>query len=247
MQYRSYRTTGYSSSYFPPGVKWLLISNIGIFVLHYFAIVLLGVDPLHYFGLVPYQVFQGALWQPLTYLFLHGGIGHILFNMLALWMFGADLERDWGTRRFLNYYFLCGIGAGISVILVALGLGGLGIRTIGSSGAIFGVLLAFGLLYPDRIILFSFLFPMKAKYFVIIIGAITFLSSFQAGSGISHIAHLGGMIFGYVYLKTRLRRRRVRVSPSLRERYHDWKVARARRKFQVYMRKHGQDRDPWIH
>ncbi len=245
MQYRRHRSTGYYSGYFPPGVKWLLIANIGLFVVNFFARELLGADPFPIFGLVPYEVlWMGYLWQLVTYLFLHGGIGHILFNMLALWMFGADLERDWGTRRFLQYYFLCGVGAGICVLIMALLLGGLGLRTIGSSGAIYGVLLAFGLLYPDRIILFSFLFPMKAKYFVIIIGAIAFLSSFQVGSGVSHIAHLGGMIFGYVYLKSKMMR--TDWFGSLHRHYHDWKLQRARRKFQVYMRKQQRDRDRWV-
>ncbi|MBI1897806.1 MAG: rhomboid family intramembrane serine protease [Acidobacteria bacterium] len=241
---------GYSSSrFFPVGVKWLLISNIGLFVLYYIS-VLTGYYPLfHSFGLVPADVLgRFAVWQLATYMFLHDpfGFSHILFNMLTLWMFGADLERTWGTRRFLNFYFLCGVGAGICVVVANLLFGDLHTRTIGASGAIYGLLLAFGMLYPDTQVLFSFLFPIKAKYFVMILGAIAFLSSFGAsGGGVSHVAHLGGMIFGYVYLKTS-RGVRIDLWGPIERRYREWKVQRARRKFEVYLRKK-QDKDRWVH
>jgi membrane associated rhomboid family serine protease len=140
---------------------------------------------------------------------------------------------------------LCGVGAGLCVIVASLLFGGMASRTIGASGAVYGLLLAFGLLYPDRTVLFSFLFPMKAKYFVMIIGAIAFMSSFSSGSGVSHIAHLGGMIFGYAYLKARLPR--ANLLGGLQRRYRDWKLERARRKFQVYLRKHDPNRDRRIH
>jgi membrane associated rhomboid family serine protease len=254
MQYNRHRSTGYYSSYFPPGVKWLLIVNTGVFVLSWFAAVLFDSDPFRIFGLVPYEVLRfGFVWQIVTYLFLHGGFGHILFNMLALWMFGLDLEREWGTRQFLKYYFYCGIAAGVCVIASGLLFGQMGARTIGSSGAIFGLLLAFGVLYPDRTVLMSFLFPIKAKYFVMIIGVIAFMSSFRVNTGISDIAHLGGLVFGYIYLKTGMLRARRGSRPrsvgwfgSLRRQYQDWKVQRARKKFQVYMRKHQSDRDRWV-
>lgn len=248
MPYAQYKPFGYYSHRFPPGVKWLLITNIAIFVVNFLATVLTGRDPFRIFALAPWQVLEEAyLWQLVTYLFLHGGVTHILFNMFTLWMFGVELEREWGTAAFLRYYFLCGVGAGLSVIAVNLLLGELHTRTLGSSGAIYGLLLAYGLLYPDRTVLFSFLFPIKAKYFVLIIGAVAFLGSFgAAGSGVSHLAHLGGMVFGYLYLKTRLRRRQLRAAPLLavlRQRYRAWKFQRARRKFEVYMRK--QQRDRW--
>jgi membrane associated rhomboid family serine protease len=166
-------------------------------------------------------------------------------------MFGADLERSWGTRRFLKYYFICGIGAGLCVVATNAAFGMLETPTIGASGAIYGVLLAFGMLFPDSMVLLGFVFPIKAKYFVMIIGAITFLSSLAApGSQVSHIAHLGGMLVGYVYLKATLGRRRSRsVGPmeALRQAYRDWKHARARRKFEVYLRKRDSDRDRWVH
>ena len=209
-------TSFFSSSYFPSGVKWLLISNCAVFV----AAFLLGMvapDEVPYiignwFALSPYHVLHGLrIWQLATYLFLHGGIWHLLINMFTLWMFGITLEKDWGTRRFLKYYFLCGIGAGICDVTVnaVLGRASLpppyGISTIGASGAIYGLLLAFGVLYPEVTILFAFLFPIKAKYFVMIYGAVELLSALGTqNSGVSNVAHLGGMLFGLLYLKTRL-------------------------------------------
>jgi len=251
MPYARYKPVQYYSGRFPAAVKWLLISNITVFLAGFFATVFTGRDPLRSLALVPWQVLQhGYLWQLFTYLFLHGGLTHILFNMFTLWMFGPDLERAWGSRAFLRYYFLCGVGAGVCVIAANLLAGDLYTRTLGSSGAIYGLLLAYGLLYPDRTVLFSFLFPIPAKYFVMIIGAIAFLGSFgAAGSGVSHVAHLGGMLFGYVYMKTGLRRRvgpeRAGLLTVLRAHYRDWKVRRARRKFEVYLRKRDQDR--WVH
>jgi len=242
-----------SPGFFPQGVKWLLISNIALFVLYYFS-VLSGYQGLwEPFGLIPSDVLgHFAVWQLVTYMFLHDpfSFGHILFNMLTLWMFGADLERGWGRRAFLKYYFLCGIGAGVCVVVANLIFShNLHTRTIGASGAIYGLLLAFGYLYPDREVLFSFLFPIKAKYFVMIIGAIAFLSSFGgSGNGVSHIAHLGGMVIGYFYLRNQKRYRRPAYAKasfvdSLRMRYKEWKKQRARRKFEVYMKNREQDRD----
>jgi len=221
-------------------VKWLLITNISIFVLN-FLTQRFGFGVYFYpFGLVPGMVVHLlAVWQLVTYMFLHdpSGFGHILFNMLTLWMFGADLERDWGTRRFLRYYFLCGIGAGVCVVAANWFAGSLGARTIGSSGAIYGLLLAFGMLYPDRVVLFSFLFPIKAKYFVMILGAIDFLSSIGASdSGVSHVAHLGGLLVGYLYLK----HGRYALDPvaGFIRAYEAWKFRRAKRRFQRYVHKH---------
>ena len=237
-----YRTTAHSfSSYFPPGVKWLLIVNIGLFIL-YFLAVRSGLGALfQHFALVPAAVVELlAVWQLVTYLFLHdpGGFSHILGNMFMLWMFGTDLERAWGTKRFLQYYFLCGIGAGLCVVAGNALAGTMNTRTIGCSGAIYGLLLAYGMLWPDRVILFNFLFPIKAKYFVMIMGAIAFLSSFgSSDSGVSHIAHLGGMIFGYLFLK------RGRLEGgfwmAMERRYQVWKLQRAKARFRRYLHKHG--------
>ena len=185
-----------------------------------------------------------TVYQLFTYLFLHAGPWHLIVNMLVLWMFGVQLERDWGTRRFLKYYFICGIGAGICDVLMHAALGDWGTRTIGASGAIMGLLLAFGVLYPNQTILMEFLFPIKAKYFVMIYAAVELWSSFAAGnSGVSNIAHLGGMATGFIYLKSRLPAFRLRL-PDARGAYNRWKVMRAKKKFQVYMRKHGNG--PWV-
>lgn len=228
----------------PPGVKWLLIVNTALFVVYFFGIRAgygAVFDP--FWLSLRWVLDLFAVWQLFSYMFLHdpGGFSHILWNMLALWMFGKDLEAIWGTRRFLQYYFICGVGAGLCC-LAASALFGNGLeRTIGASGAIYGLLLAFGVLFPDATILFSFLFPIKAKYFVMIIGAITFMMTLgSTGSGVSHVAHLGGMIWGYLYLKTNLGK--MDLFGGAQEWYRRWKLQRARRKFQVYMRKHG-DRD----
>ncbi len=239
-----YRTLS-ASGYFPPGVKWLLISNTAVFLLYF----LTGGSAIHGFmttvlGLHAAGAVKSLwVWQVFTYMFLHGGIWHLLFNMLTLWMFGMQLEQDWGTRRFLKYYFLCGIAAGICVLLANMLVGDWFTPTIGASGAIFGLLVAFGVLYPNQTVLMSFLFPIKAKYMVMIYAAIELLVTMGGNTGVSTVAHLGGMAFGYVYLKSRGPRLNVRL-PDIRGAYRQWKLQRAKKKFQVYMRKHG--RGPFV-
>jgi membrane associated rhomboid family serine protease len=229
----------YYRSYLPAGVKWLLIINTAVFVLSGLLGPSFGRD-IRILELVPRAVvFHFAIWQLVTYLFLHGGIWHLVFNMLTLWMFGTPLERDWGTRRFLKYYFICGIGAGVCDVLLNALIGNWGTSTIGASGAIYGLLLAFGVCYPDQTVLMGFLFPIKAKYMVMIYAAIELWMSLGVNTGVSNIAHLGGMAVGFVYLKSRLRGlRRVRL-PDWRGAYRQWKLQRAKKKFQVYMKKHG--------
>jgi membrane associated rhomboid family serine protease len=240
---------------FPTGVKWLIIVNVAVFVIDFFATKILGSE-LHtslLLALVPVAVVHGAVWQLVTYLFLHslGSMWHIVFNMLALWMFGTPIEETWGTRRFLQYYFICGVGAGICVVLVNLtSFGNPYQPTIGASGAIYGLLLAFGMLFPNQTVLLSFLFPIKAKYMVMIFGAIAFMSSFQTGSTVSNLAHLGGMIFGFVYMKTQFGRRKVATAGfdfDFQRRWKEYKLQRARKKFKVYLKKHGSGGDgPWV-
>jgi membrane associated rhomboid family serine protease len=187
-------------------------------------------------------VYHFCFFQLFTYMFLHAGITHLLFNMLTLWMFGVQLERDWGARRFLKYYFLCGVGAGLCDVALSAALGNWSTHTLGASGAIFGVLLAFGVMYPNQTVLMNFLFPIKAKYLVMIYGAIELFLAFGVNSGVSNIAHLGGMAFGYVYLKSSFPRLR---APDWQSAYRQWKLQRAKKKFQVYLRKHN-DRGPWV-
>jgi membrane associated rhomboid family serine protease len=252
IRYRS-RSSFFNRS-FPSGVKWLILANVAIYLVYFFAIRLVGDGLFIPLKLIPAMTIRGAFWQPVTYLFLHDpqSIMHILLNMLVLWMFGTPVEETWGTRRFLQYYFLCGIGAGICVVLVNLIAGNPYQATIGASGAIYGLLLAYGMLFPNQEVLFMFLFPMKAKYMVMIFGAIAFLGSFQGGGTVSNLAHLGGMIFGFIYIRTQFARRRVVARSGSGSGgfdpgkwWKEYKLQRARKKFQVYMNKHGSGRGPW--
>ncbi len=230
--------------YLTPGVKWLLISNVAVFLLYYLG----GATLRHHATVVLALSAEAAvrnvmIWQLFTYMFLHAGIMHLLFNMLALWMFGSMLEQDWGTRRFLKYYFLCGIAAGVCVLAINAAIGDWGTPTVGSSGAIFGLLVAFGVMYPNQTVLMNFLFPIKAKYMVMIYAGIELLLTFGPNTGVSTIAHLGGMLFGYLYLKTSWPQFGF---ANVRSAYGQWKLQRAKRKFQVYMRKHGKGGGPWV-
>jgi rhomboid family protein len=239
----SYR--GSYMSFFPPltpVLKWLVIVTSGAFVLTYVPAVLFHWTlPIELFGLTPFLVIhRGFLWQPVTYLFLHGGFFHILFNLFALWMFGSDLERAWGGRQFLFYFFLCGVGAGLFDVLMQPSAVSV---TIGNSGAVYGILVAFGLLFPNRPIFLWFVIPIKAKWFVLAMCVMEFLLSLSSpGSGISHVAHVGGILIGLVYLRGGGFFYRWRLS------YHEWRRARLRRKFEIYMRKHEQKDDSgrWI-
>ena len=235
------RYTGYRSGrivisdYFPPGVKWLLIVNTIIFVLTYLCPLQLQRQIMLVLALSAEAAVRNLfVWQLVTYMFLHAGITHVLFNMLTLWMFGIQLERDWGTRRFLKYYFYCGIAAGVCVLVVNILLGYWGVVTLGASGAIFGVLVAFGVMYPDQTVLMYFLFPIKAKYLVMIFVAVELLLTFGPNTGVSTIAHLGGAAFGFVYLKGRLPRLPM---PDVGGAYRQWKLRRAKKKFQIFMKK----------
>ena len=230
--------------YFPTGIKWLLVSNTAIFILTSLMPNSVYQNIKTLFAITPEAVLHNFfIWQPVTYLFLHGGIWHLIFNMLSLWMFGMQLETDWGTRQFLKYYFICGIGAGICIVAVNALVGDRYTPTLGASGAIMGVLLAFGVTYPNQRVLMNFLFPIKAKYLVMIYVVVELWMSFGPNTGVSSIAHLGGMLVGYVYLKAGWHAFHL---PDFRGAYNQWKIQRAKRKFQVYLRKHGRDRGPWV-
>ena len=188
-------------------------------------------------GLVPmWVVHQLRVWQLVTYMFVHASVWHILFNMLALWMFGAELERVWGTRYFVKFYFVTGIGAGLlTVLLSLLPFGPLAqlyaSDIIGASGAVYGLLLAYALYFPDRPIYMYFVFPIPAKIFVIIMGALAFFSSMsENGGGVANATHLGGLLVAYAYLKGG----RMRPIAELKYRYLKWKINRSRKKFDVY-------------
>ena len=221
-------------------MKLLLITNVVAWVLN-----LIVPSMTLYLGLSPQEVFTGfAFWQPFTYMFLHDtrGFSHILFNMLSLWMFGTELERRWGTRFFTKYYFVTGVGAALTTLLVALVSDSAYYSlTVGASGAIYGLLIAWAMYFPHRTIYFYFLFPIPARVFVAIVGAIAFLSSLGGpGGGIAHIAHLGGLVVGYIYLKTLS----VRPIDELRYRWLRWRMDRARSRFDVYSGGKSDD-DEW--
>ncbi len=246
----NYRTTSSYYGGFPSGVKWLLIVNTAIFVLLF-----LGSEPLWsnvavLLSAVPYAIVKRFyVWELFTYMFAHRSLMHWLFNMLTLWMFGAPIEGTWGTRRFLKYYFYCGIAAGACDAIVrmvlpeSMGLPFVG--TIGASGAIFGLLVAYAVLFPDTPVLMFMLFPMKAKTMVMIFIGIELLMSFGPNTGVATIAHLGGAAFGYLYLKRRLPKFRVGL-PDVGGAYRRWKMARAKKRFEVYLRNRGGGRGPWV-
>jgi membrane associated rhomboid family serine protease len=244
---RPYARRYVPSNRFPTGLKWLLIANTGIFVISFFLATAGARELFRDFYLVPAQVVTTyAVWQVVTYMFFHAGFMHILWNMLTLWMFGAELERMWGTARFLRFYFACGIGAAITVILASYAFGNPASTTLGSSGAIYGILMAYAVLFPDRLILFGFLIPIKVKYFVMIMGAVVFMNSFVSfGSGVSQVAHLGGMVVGFLMLRGRWLRTSI-TTPVKRE-FSEWKLRRARKKFDVYLRKQNSKSDRWMH
>jgi membrane associated rhomboid family serine protease len=212
MSYYRYQSSNYyrpslfgGFRFFPPVIKGLLLSNIAVFLLarflSYFTLNDNSLDAViaRIFFLFPLG--RGfAPWQLVTYLFMHGGVMHLLFNMFALWMFGMELENDWGSKKFLLYYLMCGIGAGISNLFLAPLFGASG-PTVGASGAIYGVLLAFGMMYPDRPIFVYFLLPIRARYFVMIYIALELYSGVTGSpDGVAHFAHLGGAVVGLIYM-----------------------------------------------
>jgi len=188
-----------------PVVKNLMIIMGSVFLIQ--MLITRWID--YYFGLIPLMVWKKYfLWQLFTYIFLHGGLSHILFNLLALWMFGGELENYWGSKKFLRYFLYCGIGAGVCTVIFSPYQF---VPVIGASGAIYGILLAFGWLFPNRPILIYFLLPIPAKYFVIIFGLIELFSSMQGtGGGIAHLTHLGGLIFGIFYMAYPTIRQKIR-------------------------------------
>ncbi|MTI87957.1 MAG: rhomboid family intramembrane serine protease [Balneolaceae bacterium] len=192
-----------SFSVFPPVVKNLLIIN-GLIFFATVSIFAGGLTPLGemvfpYMALFPIGSGYFFPWQLVTYMFLHANFGHIIMNLFALWIFGQSIENLWGSKRFFAYYFLTGIGAA----LIHMWIGGTGAPTIGASGAVFGILLAFGMMFPDRYIMLLIPpIPIKSKYFVMIYGAIELVSGIgNPTGGVAHFAHLGGIIVGFILIK----------------------------------------------
>ncbi|HAZ08711.1 MAG TPA: DUF1751 domain-containing protein [Elusimicrobia bacterium] len=185
----------------PPAIKTLIALNAAVFVIQS-----LGYPLIPKLGLIPERVAQWPLpefWRLATYLFLHGGFFHLLFNLFALWMFGMPVESQWGGREFVKYYFLCGVGGALATVATSFALHQNPlIPVIGASGPVYGLLVAFAMLYPDAVIYLYFLIPMKAAHFALLFGAIEFfLGASSATPGVARFAHLGGMITGYLYIR----------------------------------------------
>jgi len=262
-----FNTMGLAFPPFTPAVKWLVLANTAVYLL----MLILGVtlpawehNLLGWFQLLPIAVVHGWIWQVVTYSFLHAGLFHILFNMLALWMFGSQLETDWGRSKFYEFYFLCVVGAALTTI----GIGYLGVGlahafypgggaptlfrifeniayvgTIGSSGGVFGIFMAYAILHGDnQIMLFPIPITIRAKYMVAIWGLIALVGAISNVGGVANFAHLGGLLFGWLYVRY-LPRRGLMFATSeryfgVRNAYYRWKRRRAAKKFEVYMRKH---------
>ncbi|MCC5812782.1 MAG: rhomboid family intramembrane serine protease [Ectothiorhodospiraceae bacterium] len=201
-------------SAFPPVILGLLIINAGVFfleallrlpLLEWFALWPLGTPDVVMTPMGPVALDGFRPWQLLSYGFLHGSLLHLFVNMFALWMFGTALEHRWGSGRFLFYYLFCVVGAGLIQLIVATHAArtGLPYPTVGASGGVFGILLGFGMLFPNqRIMLLIPPIPLKAKYFVIGYGAFTLWAGMTGTmAGVAHFAHLGGMLFGFLLIQ----------------------------------------------
>ena len=181
---------------FTDTIKILIIINVGLFLLRFVA--KSQIDLAGIFGLSPNTVWP-MIWQPITYMFIHGDLFHVLINMFVLWMFGSEMESIWGRTQFLRYYFLTGVGSGLVWLLFNAGQSYSVL--IGASGAIYGILIAYGMMFPNRTVYLYFMIPIKVKWFVVFLGAVAFLSSFNNNTNISHLTHLSGMVIGFVYLR----------------------------------------------
>lgn len=196
-QFQSHQTQfTWNPRSFSGAIKTLIIINVVVYLLQ--VLTASQIDLIGIFGLSARTVWP-LIWQPITYMFMHGGFWHVTINMFVLWMFGRELESIWGRNDFLKYYFVTGVGAGL--IWLLFNFSGSNYVLIGASGAIYGILLAYGLLFPNRTVYLYFFFPIKVKWFVLFIGLMAFFSSIGTGSNISHLTHLSGMLIGYLYLR----------------------------------------------
>lgn len=238
---------------FTRAVSWLIGINTALFLL------VLLLDSLRvplslvlrdYFALVPVQVVQhGWIWQLVTYGVIHFEFWHWFGNMLGLWMFGAAIEQAWGSRRFLELFWLGVFGAALTTVALSYShlLGNPERATIGASGGVFAILIAFGMMFGDNeIMMIPFPFTLKAKYFVGILIVVTLAFAMGGGGNVAYVAHLGGLLFGYLYVRRGPKAALVNVGVSeryygLRNSYYRWKRRRAAKKFEVYMRQHDRD------
>jgi membrane associated rhomboid family serine protease len=239
---------------FTKAVSWLLGINTGIFLLR-FVLEMFGLPAkgfaIVYLSLIPAQVVaHGWVWQLITYSFVHFELGHWFGNMLGLWMFGSAIEGAWGRRRFLELYFFGVVGAALTTIAFSYGhiLGGSpGTPTVGASGGVFAILIAFGVLFAEsEIMMIPFPFLIKAKYFIGILIVITLALAMAGGGNVAYVAHLGGLLFGYLYVRRGPKPAVANVGLAeryygLKNSYYRWKRRRAAKKFEVYMRQHDQE------
>ena len=191
-------------------VKWLILINTVVLVLYMIIIPIASKRAFYWLMYILGQqpnlsILHGMIWQFVTYMFIHLGPLHFLFNMIVLWFFGPRLEHRWGSQGFLKFYFVVGIGAGIFHALVSLMVGRGYYQIFGASGAIYGILLAYALYWPDDIVLVWGVFPVKVKVLVVVLMFVTFLGSSPAGAydNISHLTHLGGLVVAFLYLRGR--------------------------------------------
>ncbi|MCG8590746.1 MAG: rhomboid family intramembrane serine protease [Proteobacteria bacterium] len=239
---------GFGPPVTPPIIKQLLIINAAVFVAQ---VVLRGstgaMSELELYGAVSPIAFwkHYYIWQPFTYMWLHGGPMHLLFNLFGLWMFGSTMALQWGEQRFLKYYLVCGVGAGLFIASVpwlfyAMGLGtnGLGTITIGASGAVYGVILAYAFTWPDRTIMLMIPpIPIKAIWFIPVM---FFLQIAMGGGGISHTGHLGGVLVGWLYL---LQEGRTPGAPTWKTIQHKWRRYKLRQQLRAVRQDEWRDRD----
>jgi membrane associated rhomboid family serine protease len=239
---RGYQTSGFGPPLTPPIVQYLMIANLVVFALQ------IAVPQVSEFGPVrPYYMWQaGHLWEPFSYMWLHAGLGHLAMNMFALWMFGSQLALAWGPKKFLRFYLFCGIGAGFVIaswpyLVMNLTPQALLIPTVGASGAIYGVLLAYSLTWPDRVI--ALIFPPITFRAIWLIPGLFIMTVMFGGGGISHIGHLGGVLMGWLYLRRKghagaqslslghlkYRWKRYRMRQKLRSVHYEEHEARRRR------------------
>ena len=264
---------------FPPFtglVRKLILINAGV----YLAMLVLGVvsfrlrgDLYQIFGLVPGKVLGGFwIWQIVTYGFLHSGLFHLIYNMFALWMFGTELESVWGRRRFLQLYFVSLIGAAVVTVIMAMAgvLVSMGVPTVGASGAAYGILAAYATVFGERrIIVFPLPIPLKAKHWILFLVFLSVIGALEGGGNVAHVAHLGGLLLGYLYVVFGVQRKAGGSFGDgflgLRNAWYRWKRRRAGKKFEVYMsqfenqaeeetdpnalppgKKNGEHRGPWV-
>lgn len=233
-----FRTSG-AQIMVPPLTTWvkrIIIACGAVWLVQWLDAMVLGLGVTRWLGLVPQDVARGMIWQPATYMFLHdvGSPFHLVFNMLVLWMFGSALEQAWGGRAFITYYLVCGVGAGVLAVVAGL-LTGARTLTTGASGAVFGLIVGYGMVFAERTVLFMMIFPMKARTMAWILAAIAFFS-LGSGGTVSHVAHLGGAVTGFLYLM-----RAWRIGALYRE--LRWRLVR--RRFRVVQRDDPDDR--WLH